>query len=367
MTDAMLAYLGRLETSLDAGTRSKEAERILDPKRVIEAFRNWKQLKTSLASLQRLCEAEASDAVMLELVHAEAEEEGRRLQARERELCRLLVASPEDSVDAGGAVMEIRAGTGGTEASAFAMEMFKMYQEYIHSKGWTRTIRSKPSSDDTGGLREATMDIEGEGVFGRLKWESGVHRVQRVPTSEAQGRVHTSTITVAILPPVPAEASRRIQLNDAELRFESFKSSGPGGQHVNKTNSAVRVTHLPTGIAIAVQEERSAQQNRTRALALLADRLARLSRERLEGERRTTRHSQVGSAARSEKIRTYNFPQGRITDHRLGKSLHDLDAFFAGKCLDPLISDLIAKTEQQRLHALLDPCTRQVLEHSQTT
>lgn len=354
MTDTMEAYLGKLEAGLSTGGRSMEAGHPLDPKKTVEVYKNWKQLKASLTNLQSMCMAEKHDATMLELVHAEMEEEKQRLRAREEELHRLLVASPDDSIDGGGAVMEIRAGTGGVEASAFAMEIFEMYQAYICAKGWTSTLRSQSLSDDNGGLREAAMDIEGEGAFGRLRWESGVHRVQRVPASEGQGRIHTSTVTVAILPPIPAEALEEVQLSDADLRFESFKSSGPGGQHVNKTNSAVRVTHTPTGIAVAVQEERCAQQNRARALAILAGRLARLRRDRIGDERRTTRQSQIGSAARAEKIRTYNFPQGRITDHRLGRSLHDLDAFFAGKCLDSLIDDMIQRAEEERLQALLD-------------
>lgn len=354
MTDAMVAYLSKIEAELSTGGRSTGVERILDPRKTVEVFKNWKQLHTSLASLQFLCKAEEHDATMLELLHAEMEEEKQRLRAREQELRKLLTASPEDSLDSGGAVMEIRAGTGGVEASAFAMELFEMYQKYICAKGWTSTHRSQSWLDDNSGLREVTVDIEGTGVFGKLKWESGVHRVQRVPESESQGRVHTSTVTIAILPPVPDETLERVQLTDADLRFESFKSSGPGGQHVNKTNSAVRVTHIPTGIAVAVQEERCAQQNRARALAILTERLAKLSKDRVEVERRTARQSQIGSATRSEKIRTYNFPQGRITDHRLGRSLHDLDAFFTGKCLDTLIDAMTKKAEDERLAALLD-------------
>lgn len=353
MTEAMVKYLSRIEGELGADGRSTGMGSILDPRKTVEVFRNWRQLKASLASLQSLCKAEEHDATMLELLHAEIEDEKQRLRAREEELRKLITSSPEDSLDSGGAVMEIRAGTGGVEASAFAMEMLDMYQKYISAKGWASTIRSQSWLDDNSGLRELTVSIDGVGVFGKLKWEKGVHRVQRVPESESQGRIHTSTVTIAILPPAPNEALEKVQLNDADLRFESFKSSGPGGQHVNKTNSAVRVTHIPTGIAVAVQEERCAQQNRARALAILAERLTRRCKDRVEVERRTARQAQIGSAARSEKIRTYNFPQGRITDHRLGRSLHDLDAFFAGRCLDTLIDAMTKKVEDERLEALL--------------
>ena len=255
---------------------------------------------------------------------------------------------PRDKDDDASVVLEVRAGTGGEEAALFAGELFRMYQRYASLQGWRFEIDSL-SDSDLGGLKEAIASISGEGVFGRLKFESGVHRVQRVPATEAGGRIHTSAATVAVLPQ-PEEVD--IVIDEKDLRFDVFRASGPGGQSVNTTDSAVRVTHIPTGLAVAQQSEKSQHKNKAAAMKLLRARLYDMERSKVDAARAADRKGQVGSGDRSERIRTYNFPQGRMTDHRINLTLYNLPAIVEGSALDEVVRALVAEDEAQRLAAL---------------
>jgi len=255
---------------------------------------------------------------------------------------------PKDAADEKSAILEIRAGTGGEEAALFAADLFRMYQRYADLHGWKVEMLDL-SDTGIGGYKEVIASISGRGVFARLKFESGVHRVQRVPATEASGRIHTSAATVAVLP----EAEEvDVHIDDKDLRIDVFRSSGPGGQSVNTTDSAVRITHLPTGIVVQQQDEKSQHKNKAKALKILRARLYEAEREKREAERAAARKSQVGTGDRSERIRTYNFPQGRVTDHRINLTLYDLDRVLAGDSLDKLIDALIAEDEAARLAEL---------------
>ncbi|MGF1454828.1 MAG: peptide chain release factor 1 [Alphaproteobacteria bacterium] len=255
---------------------------------------------------------------------------------------------PKDDADDRGVILEVRAGTGGEEAALFAGDLFRMYQRYSDLHGWKVELMEARESD-LGGYREIVAGISGRGVFARLKFESGVHRVQRVPETEAGGRIHTSAATVAVLP----EADDvDVAIDDKDLRIDTFRSSGAGGQHVNTTDSAVRITHLPTGIVVSQQDEKSQHKNKAKAMAILRARLYDAERQRQEAERAADRKGQVGSGDRSERIRTYNFPQGRVSDHRINLTLYKLDKVVAGECLDEIIDPLIAHERAAKLAAL---------------
>ena len=254
---------------------------------------------------------------------------------------------PRDAADERAAMLEIRAGTGGDEAALFAADLFRMYQRYAEGQGWRVELISA-SSSESGGFKEAIASVEGKGVFARLKFESGVHRVQRVPATEAQGRIHTSAATVAVLP----EAEEvDVKIEDKDLRIDIYRSSGPGGQSVNTTDSAVRIVHIPSGLVVIQQDEKSQHKNKAKALKVLRTRLYEAERERLHQERAGARKSMVGSGDRSERIRTYNFPQGRVTDHRINLTLHRLPEILAGE-MDELVGALIAQDEAERLASL---------------
>jgi peptide chain release factor 1 len=275
-----------------------------------------------------------------ELAHLQAQ-----LPEAERALALKLL--PRDAADERPAMLEIRAGTGGDEAALFAGDLFRMYQRYAENQGWKVELISA-SSAEVGGYKEVIASVRGQGVFARLKYESGVHRVQRVPVTESGGRIHTSAATVAVLP----EAEEvDVQINDADLRIDVYRSSGPGGQSVNTTDSAVRITHLPTGLVVIQQDEKSQHKNKAKALKVLRTRLYEQERERLASERAGARKSMVGSGDRSERIRTYNFPQGRVTDHRINLTLHRLPEILEGQ-LDELIGALISEDEADRLASL---------------
>jgi peptide chain release factor 1 len=289
-------------------------------------------------------EAMLGDPELKELAEAEYLDLKDRLPKLEREI-RLLLA-PRDMADERSAILEIRPAAGGDEAALFAAELFGAFQRYAQRQGWRFEILEYDEGD-LGGVKGATASIEGRGVFAKLKFESGVHRVQRVPATESQGRIHTSTVTVAVLP----EAEEvDVQINEADLRIDTYRASGAGGQHVNKTDSAVRITHLPTGTVVAMQEEKSQHKNRAKAMKVLRARIFDAERARLAGARAADRKGQVGTGDRSERIRTYNFPQGRVTDHRIGLTLHKIDRVMLGE-FDEVIEALVAEDEAARLAA----------------
>ena len=285
-----------------------------------------------------------ADPEMKSLAEAEWLEQKERVPALEREIRILLL--PRDAADERSAILEVRPAAGGDEAGLFAAELFRAYQRYAEARGWRFEVLDYDESD-LGGIKGATAEITGRGVFARLKYESGVHRVQRVPATETQGRIHTSTVTVAVLP----EAEEvDVQVNDADLRIDTYRASGAGGQHVNKTDSAVRITHLPTGIVVAMQEEKSQHKNRAKAMKVLRARLYDAQRHAADSARAADRKSQVGTGDRSERIRTYNFPQGRVTDHRIGLTLHKIDRVMLGE-FDEIVDALTAEDQAARLAA----------------
>ena len=311
---------------------------------VARAAREVRRLRAELGVLSGMAE----DPELREMADEEAEEIKRRLPEAERALALKLL--PRDAADDKPAMLEIRAGTGGDEAALFAGDLLRMYQRYAEEQGWRVELMSA-SASDVGGYKEVIASVTGVGVFAKLKFESGVHRVQRVPVTESGGRTHTSAATVAVLP----EAEEvDIQINDADLRIDVYRSSGPGGQSVNTTDSAVRITHLPSGLIVIQQDEKSQHKNKAKALKVLRTRLYELERSRLADARAGARKSMVGSGDRSERIRTYNFPQGRVTDHRINLTLHRLPEIMAGPGLGELVSALIAEDEAERLASLDD-------------
>jgi peptide chain release factor 1 len=289
-------------------------------------------------------EAMLGDPELRELAEAEYLELRERLPVLEREIRLMLL--PKDVADERSAILEIRPAAGGDEAALFAAELFRAYQRYAEARRWRFEVLEYDESD-LGGVKGAVAEILGQGVFARLKYESGVHRVQRVPATETQGRIHTSTVTVAVLP----EAEEvDVQVNEGDLRIDTYRASGAGGQHVNKTDSAVRITHLPSGIVVAMQEEKSQHKNRAKAMKVLRARLFEAERSRLAATRAADRKSQVGTGDRSERIRTYNFPQGRVTDHRIGLTLHKIERVMLGE-FDDIFDALIAEDQAALLAA----------------
>jgi peptide chain release factor 1 len=306
---------------------------------IVGAIEELRATEAQLAGTEAMLDEPAIDPEMRELALAERAELSARLDESRRSLRVMLL--PKDEADEKGAILEVRAGTGGDEAALFAGDLFRMYARYAASKGWSFEVLSQ-TEGSVGGVKEAIAEVRGRGAYARLRFESGVHRVQRVPETEASGRIHTSAATVAVL---PEAEDLDMALDETELRIDTMRASGAGGQHVNKTESAIRVTHVPTGIVVFVQDERSQHRNRARALAILRARLYDLERTRREDERAASRRSQVGSGDRSERIRTYNFPQGRVTDHRIGLTLYKLNEVLEGVALDELIDALV--TERQ--------------------
>ncbi|HEY7739718.1 MAG TPA: peptide chain release factor 1 [Steroidobacteraceae bacterium] len=351
----------RLEQVAD---RHAEVERLLADPQVLGRSDRFRELSVEFARLDpiargvaRLLEREReleaagtmaadADAGVRELARLEIGELERAIAADEAALQDLLV--PEDPLDGHNVFLEIRAAAGGDEAALFAGDLFRMYSRYAERRGWTVEMLSE-SRGEHGGYREVISRVAGRGVYARLKFESGTHRVQRVPATEAQGRIHTSTCTVAVLPEIAEVES--VAVNPAELRVDTYRSSGAGGQHVNKTDSAVRITHLPTGIVVECQDERSQHKNRARAMALLRAKLLAAERERAAATRARTRRLQVGTGDRSERIRTYNVPQGRLTDHRIELTLYRLDAIIDGD-LDEVIDALAREHRAEELAAL---------------
>jgi peptide chain release factor 1 len=310
---------------------------------VAQAATEVRRLRQEAESLAFM--AEDADDELRAMAAEELHENRTLLETADRKLALALL--PRDSADERSAMLEVRAGTGGDEAALFAGDLFRMYQRYAESQGW-RVEMISGSSSDAGGFKEVVASVTGQGVFAKLKFESGVHRVQRVPTTEAGGRIHTSAATVAVLP----EAEEvDVKIDDKDLRIDVYRSSGPGGQSVNTTDSAVRIVHIPTGLTVIQQDEKSQHKNKAKALRVLRTRLYEAERDRLHAERAGARKSMVGSGDRSERIRTYNFPQGRVTDHRINLTLHRLPEIVAGE-MDELIGALVSQDEADRLAQL---------------
>ena len=311
---------------------------------LVRDYRSWRTARDDLAAAAEM--AADKDPEMRAMAEEEVAGAETRLDSLERQLKTYLV--PHDPLDEANIFLEIRAGTGGDEAAIFAGDLFRMYCRYAERVGWNIEILSA-SEGEHGGYREVISRVVGRGVYSKLKFESGAHRVQRVPATESQGRIHTSACTVAVLP--EPEEMEEIEVNPADLRVDTYRASGAGGQHVNKTDSAVRLTHLPTGIVVECQDERSQHKNRARAMALLQAKLMDAERSRRDTAQAQNRRLQVGSGDRSERIRTYNFPQGRVTDHRINLTLYRLDEILAGD-LDQVIEPLAAEYQADQLAAL---------------
>jgi len=313
---------------------------------VVEGVRAWNMVRDELAGLEALIADPATDTEMREMAHDERGEVQARMADLENKL--LILLAPKDEADRKNAILEVRAGTGGDEAALFAGDLFRMYQNYAAVQGWKVDVLSA-SESEMGGYKEIIASVSGQNVFSRLKYESGVHRVQRVPETEAQGRIHTSAATVAVLP----EAQEvDIHVDEKDLRVDTYRSQGAGGQHVNTTDSAIRITHVPTGVVVQCQDEKSQHKNRAKAMMMLRAKLYDNERQTQDKARAADRKGQIGSGDRSERIRTYNFPQGRVTDHRINLTLYKLERVISGEDLNDLIDPLIAHDQAERLAAM---------------
>ncbi|CUB00720.1 peptide chain release factor 1 [Pannonibacter indicus] len=336
--DTLLNRFAELEHRMSCGPDAGEYVRLsreyaeLEP--LVRAVQALRKAEEDLAGAEALIAEAGGDHEMRDLAELERDE----LTQKVEELTQAVRIGllPKDSADKNDAILEVRAGTGGDEAALFAGDLFRMYQRYAALQGWKVEVLSA-SEGEAGGFKEVIASVTGENVFARLKFESGVHRVQRVPETESGGRIHTSAATVAVL---PQAEEVDVDIQESDLKIDTYRASGAGGQHVNTTDSAVRITHLPTGIVVAVQDERSQHKNRARALQLLRARIYDAQRDKAANERSEARRLQVGSGDRSERIRTYNFPQGRVTDHRIGLTLYKLEQVLAGEALSELVEAL---------------------------
>jgi peptide chain release factor 1 len=334
-----------LAAALPAETYVKLSREFAELAPVVEAVRSYRAAKRELDDLTSLIADPTTDPEMRSIAEAEKPQvEARRVEL-ERQLRLALV--PKDAMDERNVMLEIRAGTGGDEAALFAGNLFRMYERYAAKQSWKVEIVAA-SEGSMGGYKEIVAEIRGRGAFAKLKYESGVHRVQRVPDTEASGRIHTSTATVAVL---PEAEDVDVAINDTDLKIDTLRSSGAGGQHVNKTESAVRVTHIPSGIIVMMQEDRSQHRNRAKALAVLRTRLYDLQRQRQDAARAAERRGQVGTGDRSERIRTYNYPQGRVSEHRINLTLYKLPQILEGEALGEIIDALVAENQAAQLAA----------------
>lgn len=346
--DQVLARFREIEALMSSGTLpseeftklSKEYAELGPLAALIETY---KKTSKELIDLDAMMQDASGDKDMRKMAEDDFYQTRDRKAALEKDI--QLALLPKDADDTKNAILEIRAGTGGDEAALFAADLFGMYKRYAAEQGWRFEVMEL-SESDLGGLKQVVVEISGQNVFSRLKYESGVHRVQRVPATEASGRIHTSAATVAVLP----EAEEvDVKIEEKDLRIDVYRSGGAGGQHVNKTESAVRLTHLPTGIVVVQQDEKSQHKNKARAMKILRSRIYEGQRQKLADERAASRKEQVGSGDRSERIRTYNFPQGRVTDHRINLTLYKLDRVITGECLDEVIDPLISNDQAEKL------------------
>ena len=338
---------GELERSLSSELSSEEYVNLSKEYSEIEPLKNaiidWKKLQIESEELNEIINDNSSDSEMLDLAKSELDELKKNLLIIEDTIQLMLL--PKDKADANDVILEIRAGTGGDEAAIFAGDLYRMYQRYSDLNKWKTQIMAL-SDGDVGGYKEIILSISGENVFSKLKFESGVHRVQRVPATESSGRIHTSAATVAVLPE-PEDVD--VEVQDKDIRIDVFRASGPGGQSVNTTDSAVRITHLPSGIVVSQQDEKSQHKNKAKAMKILRARLYEAERDKQLQERAEDRKGQVGSGDRSERIRTYNYPQGRVTDHRINLTLHKLETILEGQDLVGLIEALITEEKARQL------------------
>jgi peptide chain release factor 1 len=347
--DALLVRHALVESELASGLGPeayvKLSREFAELSPIVETIKAYRDTDKEISELFALVDDSSTDAEMRKLADVERHE----LQERREKLAQQirLALLPKDAMDDHNAILEIRAGTGGDEAALFAGDLFRMYERYAAKQGWKTEILSV-SEGTKGGFKEIVASVRGRGVFAKLKFESGVHRVQRVPDTEASGRIHTSAATVAVLPEVE---DVDIDINDADLKIDTMRAQGAGGQHVNKTESAIRITHIPSGIVVFVQEERSQHKNKAKALGYLRSKLYDAERTKRDAERAADRRGQIGSGDRSERIRTYNFPQGRVTDHRINLTLHKLPQIIEGEALNEVIDALVTEHQAELLAA----------------
>ena len=329
--------------NMDKKLFAEKSKEYSDLNNIIGDAKKYIEFEKDKLELEKILQDQAADKELLKMAEIELIDLKSQFEVNEKRLKLFLL--PKDEADKKNAIIEIRAGTGGLEASLFASDLFKMYEKVSHKKKWTIDLISI-SRSEAGGLKEVIASIKGTNIYSTLKYESGVHRVQRVPDTETQGRVHTSAATVAVLP----EAEEvDLKINEADLRIDVFRAGGPGGQSVNTTDSAVRITHIPTGLTVSQQDEKSQHKNKAKGMKILRSRLYELERSRIEKERSQDRKSKIGTGDRSERIRTYNFPQGRVTDHRINLTLHKLEEFLEGEAFDEMIESLTLQAQEESL------------------
>tara|TARA_B100000900_G_scaffold402485_1_gene408393 strand:- start:286 stop:1359 length:1074 start_codon:yes stop_codon:yes gene_type:complete len=349
--EELISKHSSLEKDLSSGNIDKKlfaekSKEYSDINEIIDGAKRYLSYEKDKKELEKILNDNSADKELKDMAEIELSDLKAQFEVNEKKLKIFLL--PKDEADKKNAIIEIRAGTGGLEASLFASDLFKMYEKVSHKKKWLLELISI-SRSDAGGLKEVIASIKGTNIYSTLKYESGVHRVQRVPDTETQGRVHTSAATVAVLP----EAEEvDLKINESDLRIDVFRAGGPGGQSVNTTDSAVRITHIPTGISVSQQDEKSQHKNKAKGMKILRSRLYELERSRIDQERSQDRKTKIGTGDRSERIRTYNFPQGRVTDHRINLTLHRLEEFLEGEAFDEMIESLTLQAQEDSLSSL---------------